>query len=71
MLPYLENPFAWKWPQILGDDTSDSFFLQYAAKRLDLPTGAEINRKRREGYKLIRMQEPMGPLCLLGGTFLA
>ena len=71
MLPYIENPFAWKWPQILGDDTSDSFFLQYAAKRLDLPAGAEINRKRREGYKLIRMQEPMGPLCLLGGTFLA
>lgn len=71
LLPAVENPFSWKWPQILGDDTSDSFFLQYAAKRLDLPACAEVNRRRREGYKLIRMQEPMGPLCLLGGTFLA
>lgn len=71
LLPAVENPFSWKWPQILGDDTSDSFFLQYAAKRLNLPACAEVNRQRREGYKLIRMQEPMGPLCLLGGTFLA
>lgn len=69
LLPAIENPFTWTLPQIRACDTSDSLFLQYAALRVDMPQCAEVNRKRREGYKLIRMQEPMGPLCLLGGRF--
>ena len=66
-LPYVENPFSWNHQQITDDKVCDMLFLQYAALRLQKPEYTEVNRKRREGYKLIRKQEPMGPLCLLEG----
>ena len=69
MLPAMENPFTWKYPQIIDEKTDDSFFYQYAAQRLGEPRYAQVNRHRREGYRYIRMQEPFGPLCLLEGTF--
>ncbi|MBR4888297.1 MAG: alginate lyase family protein [Clostridia bacterium] len=70
MYPYMENPFAWPYEQIVGDHADDILFYQYAAARLNEPKYAEVNRKRREGFKYIRNQNPMGPLCLLEGEFL-
>ena len=69
MYPYMENPFAWPYEQIVGDHADDSLLFQYAAARLNEPKYAEVNRIRREGYKYIRTQDPMGPLCLLEGEF--
>ena len=66
-VPYFENPFSWKYQQILDADTDDTIFFQYGALRLEKPAYNAVNRQRREGRKLIRRQEPMGPLCLLEG----
>jgi len=66
-VPYFENPFSWKYQQILDADTDDTIFFQYGALRLEKPEYNAVNRQRREGRKLIRYQEPMGPLCLLEG----
>lgn len=69
LLPAMENPFTWKYLQIADDIPQDSYFFQMAAQRLNLPQCSTANQLRREGYRLIRMQEPFGPLCLQDGEF--
>ena len=56
-----------KYPQIHDTEAEDTLFFQYGALRLEKPAYSEVNRRRREGRNPIRLQRPMGPLCLLEG----
>lgn len=67
MLPYVENPFLWKHQQIEGDLPADDISLQLGGLRLGIAKCLEVNKKRRQGYYLIRNASTIGPLALLPG----
>jgi hypothetical protein len=67
VLPFLDNPFEWRGPQIDGIVPADQLCLQMAALRLGMAEAQRVNAKRRVDHRLIRDQGVMGPLALLPG----
>ena len=67
LLPYLENPYTWKWPQIDGWVPADQPALQLGGLRLGWDRCREANKLRRGEARAVREQGVMGPQCLLPG----
>ncbi|SFM44944.1 Alginate lyase [Paenibacillus sp. 1_12] len=72
VLPHLDNPYLWKWPQIDGEIPNEHLCIQLAALRLNIPECTVLNIKRRGESKLIMdCEERMGPLVFWPGNPLA
>lgn len=74
MLPYIENPFLWKYEQIHGEGFSDKLALQLGALRLNRAEYEKINKLRRDNYRYIPSVNSLnphasrlGPLVLMSG----
>lgn len=68
VLPYMDNPFLWKYKEIDGEVPDENLALQLAALRLDMKECIRLNKKRRGESYYIRNQKPLGPLVLLPGS---
>ena len=68
MLPYLKNPFAWRYPEIDGHISPDHGFLQLAAFRLGRADMASVSRAGRIGVYPFNWHD-LGFLPLLAGYF--
>ncbi|WP_165842272.1 alginate lyase family protein [Paenibacillus xerothermodurans] len=69
VLPYLDNPYLWQWPQIDGEIPNEHLCMQLAAIRLNMPECNAVNVKRRGQSKLIMdCEEVLGPLIFLPGN---
>jgi hypothetical protein len=68
LMPYLDNPFEWKHPQIDGIVPYDTTALQLASIRLGMPECNRVNIKRRGETPLVKYhEEPLGPIAFLPG----
>ncbi|TVY10922.1 alginate lyase family protein [Paenibacillus cremeus] len=68
VLPYLDNPYLWKWEQIDGEIPEEYVSLQLASLRLQLPECSRVNMKRRGEAKWVKDgEERLGPLVFLPG----
>lgn len=68
VLPYMENPYLWKWPQIDGEIPDEQLAIQLASYRLDCPECSRVNEIRRGQGKWIKdCEERMGPLVFWPG----
>lgn len=68
VLPYLDNPYLWKFSQINGEIPDEQLSIQLASIRLDCKDCIKVNQKRRgEGKWIKDCQERMGPLVFWPG----
>ena len=67
MLPYLDNPYTWKWQQIDGTPPEDRLSLQLASIRLGEDEYARVNEKCLSNRYIVRAQDPLGPHVFFPG----
>ena len=65
VMPYVDNPFTWPYPQIVGDKVHDEISLQLGALRLGIPECEGINAKRRTFYRRFKDDSVLGPIAFL------
>ncbi len=71
MLPFLDNPYRWKFPQIDGEVPDERVCLQWGGLRLGIADCARVNWKHSRLRYLVRGHHPLGPTVFLPGHFLA
>lgn len=68
VLPFMDNPYLWKYPQIDGEIPDEQLAIQLASFRLNCQQCTEVNEKRRGQGKWIKdCEERMGPLVFWPG----
>lgn len=67
ILPFLDNPYEWKYPQIDGFIPSENDATQLAGLRLCIPECLRVNLKRRDASCFISRQQRTGPLVFQPG----
>lgn len=67
VLPYLDNPYHWKYPQINGWIPGENYAVQLAGHRLGIEGCDKINKKRRGDSCLVSSQHRIGPLVFQPG----
>ncbi|CAG7643819.1 hypothetical protein PAESOLCIP111_04563 [Paenibacillus solanacearum] len=68
VIPFLNNPYLWRWPQIDGEIPDEHLSMQLASLRLDMSECNRVNIKRRgDGKWLKEREEVLGPLVFMPG----
>ncbi|CAG7625372.1 alginate lyase family protein [Paenibacillus allorhizosphaerae] len=68
VIPYLDHPYLWQWPQIDGEIPDEHLSIQLASLRLGMPECSQVNMKRRgDGKWLKDREEVLGPLVFMPG----
>lgn len=70
IMPFFNNPYLWKYPQIDGEVPDERVCLQWGGLRLGISDCATINWKRSRLRYLIRNHHPLGPTVFLPGHFI-
>ena len=65
VMPYVDNPFTWPYPQIVGDKVHDEISLQLGALRFGIPECEGINAKRRAFYRRFKDDSVLGSMAFL------
>lgn len=67
MVPYLDDPSAWKYPQIQNKPINENLAVQLAGLHLSMEECGRVNRKLRENSSHPAETPLLGPLTLLPG----